>query len=39
MALKINLYAAIHTALLLLPEAFTEKELYTSISGLSYSGI
>ncbi|MCL4135959.1 UNVERIFIED_CONTAM: hypothetical protein GTU68_060973 [Idotea baltica] len=37
-ALKINLYAALHTALLLLPETFTEQNLYQTITGLSYSG-
>ncbi|RXG61889.1 Phosphatidate cytidylyltransferase, mitochondrial [Armadillidium vulgare] len=38
-ALKINLYSALRTALLILPETFTEQQLYTTIAGLSYSGI
>ncbi|XP_045592279.1 phosphatidate cytidylyltransferase, mitochondrial [Procambarus clarkii] len=37
-ALKINLYAAIHTALLLLPESFSEDQLYLALAGLSYTG-
>ncbi|KAB7495708.1 Phosphatidate cytidylyltransferase, mitochondrial [Armadillidium nasatum] len=37
-ALKINLYSALRTALLILPETFTEQQLYTTIAGLSYSG-
>lgn len=37
-ALKINIQSAIHTALLLLEESFTEKELYTTIAGISYTG-
>ncbi|KAK8743778.1 hypothetical protein OTU49_001261 [Cherax quadricarinatus] len=36
-ALKINLYAAIHTALLLLPESFSEDQLYLALAGLSYT--
>lgn len=37
-ALKINLYAALHTALLLLPESFSEEELYLALAGISYTG-
>lgn len=37
-ALSINIQSAIHTALLLLEESFTEKELYTTIAGISYMG-
>ncbi|VUC22601.1 unnamed protein product [Clonostachys rosea] len=33
-----NLIAALRTALLLLPPNFTEEELYTAISGMSYLG-
>ncbi|KAK6183016.1 hypothetical protein SNE40_010571 [Patella caerulea] len=37
-AMHINLVSAVHCALLLLPETFTEEELYQTITGLSYSG-
>ncbi|XP_071550753.1 phosphatidate cytidylyltransferase, mitochondrial isoform X2 [Panulirus ornatus] len=37
-ALKINLYAALHTALLLLPESFSEDQLYMALAGISYTG-
>lgn len=37
-AMHINLQSAMHSALLLLPESFTEEELYTKITSLSYSG-
>ncbi|GAB6021142.1 hypothetical protein CHUAL_003774 [Chamberlinius hualienensis] len=37
-ALTMNLNNALHTAFLLLPENFTEAELYLKITGLSYGG-
>ncbi|XP_037087397.1 phosphatidate cytidylyltransferase, mitochondrial-like isoform X2 [Pollicipes pollicipes] len=37
-AMKLNLQSALHTALLLLPSHFTERELYTKITSLSYTG-
>lgn len=37
-AMQINLENAIHAALLLLPETFTEEELYQQIAALSYDG-
>lgn len=37
-ALEDNLVMAVHTALLLLPEKFTERELYETIVRLSYEG-
>ena len=36
--LRHNLEAALHTALLLLPPKFSERDLYVSIAGLSYTG-
>lgn len=33
-----NLYSAIRTALLLLPESFSERELYATIGKISYMG-
>lgn len=38
MANQINLLSALRTALLLLPEKFTERELYATIAGISYLG-
>ena len=37
-AMQINLENAIHAALLLLPETFSEEELYQQIAALSYDG-
>jgi mitochondrial translocator assembly and maintenance protein 41 len=37
-AINMNLKSAVHTALLLLPEKFTEYEFYHLISSLSYAG-
>lgn len=37
-ALVQNLHSAVHTALLLLPEHFTEIDFYKKITGLSYHG-
>ncbi|XP_049803210.1 phosphatidate cytidylyltransferase, mitochondrial [Schistocerca nitens] len=37
-ALHQNLYSAVHAALLILPETFTETDFYRCIAGLSYSG-
>ena len=37
-AIRINLSSAVRTALLMLPETFSEEELYLCITGLSYSG-
>lgn len=36
--LKINLKSAIHAALLLLDESFSEEQLYLQVASLSYSG-
>jgi len=37
-ALKNNLSCAVRAALLLLPEKFTEEELFLTVAGLSYTG-
>ncbi|XP_064486815.1 phosphatidate cytidylyltransferase, mitochondrial-like isoform X2 [Ornithodoros turicata] len=37
-AMALNYITAIHTALLTLPDTFTEEELYLKIAGLSYVG-
>lgn len=37
-ALKINTESALHSALILLSQTFTEEELYMQIAGLSYTG-
>ena len=38
MALRQNLMSSLHTALLLLPDTFTEEQLYLTLAGLSYTG-
>lgn len=38
MALRQNLYSALHAALIILPEYFTERQLYATIVSLSYNG-
>ncbi|MCJ1357126.1 MAG: Mitochondrial translocator assembly and maintenance protein 41 [Icmadophila ericetorum] len=38
LANQVNLISAVRTALLLLPETFTERDLYSTIAGISYLG-
>ena len=38
LALRMNLASSIHTALLLLPDRFSEEKFYNTIAGLSYAG-
>lgn len=38
LAQQVNLASALRTALLILPQEFTETELYMTITGLSYTG-
>lgn len=38
MALRQNLTSSLHTALLLLPDTFSEEQLYLTLAGLSYTG-
>lgn len=38
LANQVNLISALRTALLLLPSKFTEQELYTTVTGISYLG-
>ncbi|KAG0142202.1 hypothetical protein CROQUDRAFT_662839 [Cronartium quercuum f. sp. fusiforme G11] len=38
LAQQVNLASALRTALLILPENFTEQQLYMAITGLSYTG-
>ena len=38
-SLQHNLQNAMHTALLLLPDAFHEETLYQTLAGLSYTGL
>ncbi|KAF2721270.1 mitochondrial matrix Mmp37 [Polychaeton citri CBS 116435] len=38
LANQVNLISALRTALLMLPETFTERQLYEQIAGLSYLG-
>jgi len=37
-AVKVNLYNALHTALLLLPERFSLEDFFITVTGLSYTG-
>ncbi|KAG2126533.1 Mmp37-domain-containing protein [Suillus clintonianus] len=35
---QVNLTSALRTALLMLPESFTQRELFSAVAGISYSG-
>ena len=36
--IRLNLQSALHTALILLPESFSEEQFYMTLAGLSYTG-
>lgn len=36
--MDVNFIAAVHTALLLLPENFTEEQFYMTLASISYTG-
>nr|ACO15051.1 MMP37-like protein, mitochondrial precursor [Caligus clemensi] len=37
-AIRLNIKSALHTSLLLLPEVFSEEDIYHTLAGLSYTG-